>query len=320
MQRFVDDDHGYLNWLDHHPDGFVINTNRTPSASYLALHRASCGTITGTLARGKAFTGEYAKVCGERAELENFARQLGGRLEPCRLCLAQREQPTMAKPAEGKYGPLGEHLSAATGTHVRMTFKAVEDLVGRLPESAYRHRAWWGNNDGTAEAKAWLYAGWRVESVNQAVGEVVFTRAEYQPRNAARQADSRPSYVDPQISARLVARAEAIGLDPGKLTRLIAELNDNYSRGNAYAAHALLRAILDHIPPLLGCADFKEAANNYSWTRTDRRYAHRLLDFKLQADDALHRQISRRTDHLGMDDMPPKLWVNTILQECGETR
>lgn len=85
MQRFVDDDHGYLNWLDHHPDGFVINTNRTPSASYLALHRASCGTITGTLARGKAFTGEYAKVCGERAELENFARQLGGRLEPPKL-------------------------------------------------------------------------------------------------------------------------------------------------------------------------------------------------------------------------------------------
>jgi hypothetical protein len=47
-------------------------------------------------------------------------------------------------------------------------------------------------------------------------------------------------------------------------------LNDNYSRGNAYAAHALLRAILDHIPPLLGCADFKAAANNHSWSRTDR--------------------------------------------------
>ena len=48
-----------------------------------------------------------------------------------------------------------------------MTFRAVEDLVGRLPESAYRHRAWWGNNDGTVEAKAWLDAGWRVESVNR---------------------------------------------------------------------------------------------------------------------------------------------------------
>jgi hypothetical protein len=158
-----------------------------------------------------------------------------------------------------------------------MTFAAVEDLVGLLPESAYRHRAWWGNNDGNAEARAWLDAGWRVESVNQAAGEVVFTRAaDGQPRNVTHQGTSRRGYVDPQVSASLAAQAEAAGLDPGKLTRLIAELNDNYSRGNAYAAHALLRAILDHIPPLLGCADFKAAASSYPWSRTDRGYARRL--------------------------------------------
>jgi hypothetical protein len=64
-------------WLDHHPDGFVINTGRTPSAAYLMLHRASCGTITGKPARGTTFTCEYAKVCGERNEIEEFARHLG---------------------------------------------------------------------------------------------------------------------------------------------------------------------------------------------------------------------------------------------------
>jgi hypothetical protein len=42
------------------------------------------------------------------------------------------------------------------------------------------------------------------------------------------------------------------------------------------------------------------------------------LDFKLQADDALHRQISKRADRLGIDDLPPKVWVNTILQECAD--
>ena len=82
MQRFVDDDRGYPDWLDHHPDGFVINTGRTPSAAYLMLDRAGCGTITGRPARGTAFTGEYAKVCGERNELEEFARHLGGRTAP----------------------------------------------------------------------------------------------------------------------------------------------------------------------------------------------------------------------------------------------
>ena len=320
MQRFVDDDRGYFDWLDHHPDGFVINTGRTPSAAYLMLHRAGCGTITGEPARGTTFTGEYIKVCGERNELEEFARHLGGQVKPCGLCLAQRGQPVPGKPASGKYDPLREHLASSTGSRVRMTFMAVEDLVGRLPDSAYRHRAWWGNNDATAEAKAWLDAGWLVDSVNQAAGEVVFTRAaDRQARSAGRPATSRLTYIDPQISVSLAARAEALGMDPGKLVRLLAELNENYSRGNAYGAHALLRAVLDHIPPLLGCADFKAAANNYSWSRTDRGYARRLLDFKLQADDALHRQISKRTDQLGIDDMPPKVWVNRILQECADT-
>jgi hypothetical protein len=303
MQRFVDDDRGYVEWLDHHPDGFVINTGRTPSAAFLMLHHASCAAITGKPARGTSFTGEYTKVCGERNELEDFVRNLGGHAQPCGSCLAPRGQLVPAMPAGGKYAPLREHLSGTTGARVRMTFAAVENLVGRLPESAYRHRAWWGNNDGNVEAKAWLDAGWRVESVNQAAGKVVFIRAaDGQP--ATRQAASRPGYVDPQVSAKLAARAEAIGLDPGKFTRLVAELNDNYSRGNAYATHALLRAILDHIPPLLGCADFKAAVNNYSWSRTDRGYARRLLDFKLQADDALHRQISKRTDQLGIVECP----------------
>ena len=116
----------------------------------------------------------------------------------------------------------------------------------------------------------------------------------------------------------MAARAQALGLDCGKLARLVAELNDNHSRGNAYAAHALLRALLDHIPPLLGCRDFTMAANNYPWGRTDKSYAHRLQDFKLQADDALHRQISRRPDRLDLTDMPPKIWINTILQECAD--
>ena len=73
VEQFVDDDPGYLDWVARHPDGFVINTGRTPTFSYLMLHRARCGTITGRPARGTTFTGDYAKVCGGRGELEAFA-------------------------------------------------------------------------------------------------------------------------------------------------------------------------------------------------------------------------------------------------------
>jgi hypothetical protein len=321
MDSFVDDDPGYRDWLARHPDGFVINTGRRPSAAYLMLHRAGCGTISGTPARGKTFTGDYAKVCGSQDELEGFARQLGGQAQPCGLCLSQLAPPLRQPSDGGKYGPLRDHLASRPGDRARMTFAEVEGLVGRLPDSAHRHRAWWGNNGSNVEAKAWLDAGWHVDSVNQARGEVVFARSTVgQARSSRRPSTGQPAhYIDPQVSASMAARAEALGLDPGKLMRLVAELNDNHSRGNAYAAHALLRAVLDHIPPLLGCADFKAATNNYSWSRTDRNYARRLLDFKLQADDALHRQISKASYRLGIDDMPPRIWVNRILQECAET-
>lgn len=91
--------------------------------------------------------------------------------------------------------------------------------------------------------------------MNQAAGEVVFARGSAGPARSVRHPvpGQLAPYIDPQVSASMAAKAEALGLDSGKLVSLVAELNDNYGRGNAYAAHALLRAILDHIPPLLGC-------------------------------------------------------------------
>jgi hypothetical protein len=67
---------------------------------------------------------------------------------------------------------------------------------------------------------------------------------------------------------------------------------------------------------MLGCTSFPAVANNYPWTRTDKGYLRKLLDFRLQADDVLHRQISRQPDLLSLDDMPPRACVNRLLQEC----
>jgi hypothetical protein len=133
-------------------------------------------------------------------------------------------------------------------------------------------------------------------------------------RRAAR--GQRANYIDEQVIASFEESAKAHHFDHTKLLRLIGELNDNYGRGNAYAAHALLRAILDHIPPMLGCASFTAVASNYRWSRTDKAYMRRLIDFRVQADDVLHRQISRKPDLLGLDDMPARACVNRLLQEC----
>jgi hypothetical protein len=197
-----------------------------------------------------------------------------------------------------------------------MTFAEVEELVGHLPDSARLHRAWWSNSSHVA--RAWHDAGWHLRSVNQAAGQVVFVRGAISgpSRDGKEHHAAQGAYVDGQVIAAIKARPAAGQFDWAKLLRLIDELNDNYVRGSTYAVHAVLRAILDHIPPLLGCATFRAAVNNYPWSRTDKAYMKRLLDFRLQADDALHRQISAQTDLLSLGDIPPRVWINRLLQEC----
>ena len=311
LEHYIDDDAGYRRWLSSHPTGFVLNTGRNPTAAYLMLHRATCPTISGEPARGTTFTGEYSKVCGGKEDLEAFAGDLGGSPNPCRACIG----PAGSAGHAGRYGPLHDHLTRADGSEVRMTFAAVEALVGPLPSSARLHRAWWSNSSGSS--RAWREAGWHVRSVNQEVEEVVFARgAPERAVRGPREAPTPAPYVNVQIIAAIGATKPTDRFDRTKLLRLLGELNDNYGRGNAYATHMLLRAILDHIPPLLDCADFKEVANNYAWSRTDKFYVRKLLDFKLQADDALHRQISAKLDLLTLEDIPPRAWINRLLQEC----
>jgi hypothetical protein len=85
---FVDNDRGYLEWLQH-PHGLVINCERRPRASYLKLHPADCWTISGTPSRGRRWTtGDYLKACADDgAELRGWARKATG-AEPtgCTFC------------------------------------------------------------------------------------------------------------------------------------------------------------------------------------------------------------------------------------------
>lgn len=116
----------------------------------------------------------------------------------------------------------------------------------------------------------------------------------------------RDPYVDPSI------------YDVGKLLALIEELNDNYRGEHTYASHALLRAILDHIPPILGQPSFAAVASSYPWARSDKDYVRQSLNCKTQADDALHRQISGKPCVLRFADLPPSVCINRLLQECAD--
>ncbi len=79
----------------------------------------------------------------------------------------------------GKYDPLRAHLLALDKPRTSMSFEEVGFVVGGLPRSAFEHRAWWSNeaNGSHVQARAWLEARHRVESVDLSRRRVTFLRA-----------------------------------------------------------------------------------------------------------------------------------------------
>jgi len=101
-----------------------------------------------------------------------------------------------------------------------------------------------------------------------------------------------------------------------KLNQLLNELNDNYAKKRQYCCAMLIRAVLDHTPPLLGFVTFEQVVKDYAWNKTDKAQMRSLLIFKDDAHDALHRIISEDEDLLELDNLPTSNRFNRLLQEC----
>jgi hypothetical protein len=87
LQRFVDDDQGYLAWVDEHPAGYVLNAERRPTRSFIVLHRATCAAILGATGP-EGWTSTTLKVCAETVvEIDRWCReQVAGFPSRCRRC------------------------------------------------------------------------------------------------------------------------------------------------------------------------------------------------------------------------------------------
>ncbi len=86
MPLFIDDDSGYMRWLDQNPIGWVLNAARQPKADYLVLHRSTCWTISRA---GVRYTsGAFLKACHSDLEnLEGWAViQTGNTPVLCKTC------------------------------------------------------------------------------------------------------------------------------------------------------------------------------------------------------------------------------------------
>lgn len=79
-----------------------------------------------------------------------------------------------------KYEPLARHLATLPSDTWNARFAEVEKVLGfDLPQSAFRHRAWWANQNGAnhSQTEGWRAAGWETREIDFSRRTVRFERA-----------------------------------------------------------------------------------------------------------------------------------------------
>jgi len=96
-----------------------------------------------------------------------------------------------------KYSPLSRYLlrRAQFTDRAVLPFAEIEGIIGdNLPFGAIRDAEWWTNTRGSAQGRAWIDVGWRVQEVDLNQRTVTFIRAaESEVKTEKRPKKSAPS-------------------------------------------------------------------------------------------------------------------------------
>lgn len=102
-----------------------------------------------------------------------------------------------------------------------------------------------------------------------------------------------PAYV--YVDEARIADLRRLNGTPYDLTKVVAlceELNICYRSQCYHAVAALVRALMDHVPPIFGCKSFNEVANNYPGAKSFKECMQRLDGAARKIADAhLHTRI-----------------------------
>ncbi|MFC9948480.1 hypothetical protein [Streptomyces pratensis] len=199
-------------------------------------------------------------------------------------------------------------------------------FLASLPDVLTHEPATRGGSSGTEDGAWWRELRREIRQYRNAttLHEYVNTTADLITAQAERLPAPSPlvlapapapavsSYVAEELIADLEAKDTVLRTD--KLLALVRELNANYADQHPYACQMLLRAILDHIPPIFDQKNFQHVVAHGPWGRTEKVYMKQLTEFRASADDALHRQIGTRTSHFSIGDLPIRASVNALLE------
>jgi hypothetical protein len=123
------------------------------------------------------------------------------------------------------------------------------------------------------------------------------------PAPAADQPAIATSYVS-SIRLEALRAIKSKDFDLTKLVRLCEELNSSFAAGNYFSVAMLVRAILDHVPPIFGSAGFTSVIGSHGGKSFKEQMTNLDNSSRKIADAALHEQIRRR------DVLPTDTQVN----------
>ena len=104
--------------------------------------------------------------------------------------------------------------------------------------------------------------------------------------------------------------------DLTKLVALCEELNTSHCSNQVLAVPMLVRAVLDHVPPLFGCKSFSEIANNYSGGKSFKEAMGHLDGTSRKiADSFLHTQVRKSESLPTTTQVDFRTGLDMLLQE-----
>lgn len=137
-----------------------------------------------------------------------------------------------------------------------------------------------------------------VEETSKLIRAAVRGIERRRTQTAAPGKETKP-YVDPARISALKA-ATTPPWDFVRVAELCREINVAAANQCNFSIAMLLRAILDHIPPVLGLSTFAEVANNYGGPNNQRSFKKSMQNLQGSlrniADMHLHSPIRRRED------------------------
>lgn len=164
------------------------------------------------------------------------------------------------------------------------------------------------DNSDISKNEALLYEQCKQETeklLGQTLGKV----------NSQKSSLNRQDYINPDLIEKFNNKNNKFNYT--KLVGILKDLNMSYQQRNHYACSQLVKALVNHIPPLLGnYKTFKDASSQFSWERAHKPYIKAIGTYIDEANDVTHTVISAYEDQASLESLPKSVHINTILAIC----